>query len=351
MHKSVLGRSNQTFPIQEAKRQDTSVIFVGGAGVGKSTLIGALLGQDRDDGRGSLRVRTLKHRHELLTGRTSSISVHSMQAATGHAVHLIDSAGLPRYMQRTALAAVTIGSGPDALCVVSDGNQNDAWSQRKWLELAEELGIECIQVQSKVDLTPHNKDDQNGILVSAVTSQGLIELKSRIGKVCPRKDKSNTSSSGLIVEGARWLSQERQMVLHGMVFGEKLTNAIKPGQQYWVMPHHCKVLLISIHRQKRHVLEGYPGQTVSVAVDVDRAGDWKGALITENEFDDSVKFGDQIQTDIRRDQPGVLFLNGNRLQVKVVDGLIKMSKMQIIRKGALWVFVGKPDTWHCGRIR
>ena len=95
--------STQTFPVQEANRQDTSVIFVGGAGVGKSTLIGALLGQDRDDGRGSLRVKTLKHRHELLTGRTSSISVHPMQTTAGHIVHLIDSAGLPRYMQRTAL--------------------------------------------------------------------------------------------------------------------------------------------------------------------------------------------------------------------------------------------------------
>lgn len=342
---------SQAFPIQEANQRDTSVIFVGGAGVGKSTLIGALLGQDRDDGRGSLRVKTLKHRHELLTGRTSSISVHSMQAPTGHNVHLIDSAGLPRFMQRTALAAVTIGSGPDALCIVSDGTQNDAWSQKKWLELAEELGLECIQVQSKVDLEPHNLDPQNMVLVSAVTSQGLSELKDRIGKVCPRKGKSGTSGSGLIVEGARWLSEERQMVLHGMVIGEGLTSAIKPGQHYWVMPHHCRVLLGSIHRQKRHVLEGYPGQAVSVAVDLDRTSDWKGALITDNEFDDSVRFSDQIQTDIRRDQPGVLFLNGNRLQVNVVDGLIRMSKMQVIRRGAFWVFVGKPDTWHCGRIR
>lgn len=344
--------SSLALSIQEANGQDTSVIFVGGAGVGKSTLIGALLGQDRDDGKGSLRVRTLKHRHELLTGRTSSISVHSMQMTAGHTVHLIDSAGLPRYMQRTALAAMTIGSGPDAVCIIDDGNQNDTWIQKKWLELADELGIECIQVQSKADLAPQISDSQTkAILVSAVTSRGLGELKARIGKICPRKNKIHTKSSGLIVEGARWLSQERQMVLHGMVTGEQLASAIKPGQQYWVMPHHHKVLLRSMHRQRRHVLEGYPGQTVSVAVDLDRTKDWKGALITGNEFDDSVRFSDQIQADIRRDQSGVLFLNGNRLQVKVADGLIKMSKVQIVRGDAFWVFVTKSDTWHCGQIK
>ena len=47
----------------------------------------------------------------------------------------------------------------------------------------------------------------------------------------------------------------------------------------------------------------------------------------------------KLQTDIRRDQIGVLFLNGNRLQVKVVDGRIRMAKPQIIRRGhsgCLW---------------
>ena len=59
---------------------------------------------------------------------------------------------------------------------------------------------------------------------------------------------------------------------------------------------------------------------LSVAVDLDRADDWKGALIGDKEFDDGIRFGDQLQTDIRRDQLGVLFLNGNRLQVRVIDG-------------------------------
>ena len=145
----------------QTSQQDTSVIFVGGAGVGKSTLIGALLGQGKDDGRGALRVRTLKHRHELLTGRTSSISVHSMQAREGRVVHLIDSAGSPRFMQRTALAAVTIGAGPDALCIVSDGSPSDAWIQKKWMELADELGVECVQVQSKADLLSQHANPWN----------------------------------------------------------------------------------------------------------------------------------------------------------------------------------------------
>ena len=91
------------------------------------------------------------------------------------------------------------------------------------MELAEELGIECIQVQSKADLSSPQSKDPPGmkmIRVSAVTSQGLSELKGRIRWIGPRRDKSDIESSGLIVEGARWLSEEGQMVLHGMVIGD-----------------------------------------------------------------------------------------------------------------------------------
>ena len=108
---------------------------------------------------------------------------------------------------------------------MSDGV--DIWGQKKWQELAEELGIECIQVQSKADLALHNGDSHNAIPVSAVTSQGLGELRERIGRVCPRVGKNHVSG-GLIVEDARWLSQERQMVLYGMVTGDQVTGMIKP---------------------------------------------------------------------------------------------------------------------------
>ena len=41
---------------------------------GKSTLLGVLMDGQLDNGRGQARLNLLRHRHELVSGRTSSIS-------------------------------------------------------------------------------------------------------------------------------------------------------------------------------------------------------------------------------------------------------------------------------------
>ena len=48
---------------------------IGNVDSGKSTLIGVLCSAGLDDGRGSARATIMRHRHELETGRTSSVSV------------------------------------------------------------------------------------------------------------------------------------------------------------------------------------------------------------------------------------------------------------------------------------
>ncbi len=52
------------------------VAVVGNVDAGKSTLIGSLVTSILDDGRGAARSRIVKHKHELLTGRTSSIETY-----------------------------------------------------------------------------------------------------------------------------------------------------------------------------------------------------------------------------------------------------------------------------------
>ncbi|KAJ8120270.1 hypothetical protein ONZ43_g2978 [Nemania bipapillata] len=109
---------------------------------GKTTLLGTLANGTLDDGRGRSRSYLLKHRHEVASGRTSSIAqeligyeeraifnytcmdikawpdIHD-RAQDGRLVFLLDSAGHPRY-QRTTLRAL-VGWAPHwtLLCIAA----------------------------------------------------------------------------------------------------------------------------------------------------------------------------------------------------------------------------------------
>lgn len=52
------------------------VAVVGNVDAGKSTLISTLVTSTLDDGRGTARSRIVKHKHELLSGRTSTIETY-----------------------------------------------------------------------------------------------------------------------------------------------------------------------------------------------------------------------------------------------------------------------------------
>lgn len=56
---------------------DLRLAVLGGADAGKSTLLGVLTSGEKDNGRGRARLNLLRHRHEIVSGRTSSIS-HEM---------------------------------------------------------------------------------------------------------------------------------------------------------------------------------------------------------------------------------------------------------------------------------
>ncbi|KAI0409437.1 GTP-binding protein [Xylaria palmicola] len=113
---------------------------------GKTTLLGVIANGTLDDGRGRSRSYLLKHRHEVVSGRTSSIAqeligyegrsifnytcmdikawpdIHD-RAQDGRLVFLLDSAGHPRY-QRTTLRAL-VGWAPHwTLLCIAAGEEN-----------------------------------------------------------------------------------------------------------------------------------------------------------------------------------------------------------------------------------
>ncbi|XXG93856.1 hypothetical protein Hte_000105 [Hypoxylon texense] len=118
------------------------ISLIGPTTSGKTTLLGTLSNGTLDNGRGSSRINLLRHRHEVASGRTSSIAqeligydarkifnynidninewpdIHDrVMSEDGRLVFLLDSAGHPRY-QRTTLRAL-IGWAPHwtLLCI------------------------------------------------------------------------------------------------------------------------------------------------------------------------------------------------------------------------------------------
>ncbi|KAI2619350.1 hypothetical protein GGS26DRAFT_329123 [Hypomontagnella submonticulosa] len=140
------GDDRRTNKLNATPKRDASITeqlrvsLIGPTTSGKTTLLGTLSNGTLDNGRGSSRINLLRHRHEVVSGRTSSIAqeligyegrgifnynvdninewpdIHD-RAENGRLVFLLDSAGHPRY-QRTALRAL-VGWAPHwtLLCI------------------------------------------------------------------------------------------------------------------------------------------------------------------------------------------------------------------------------------------
>lgn len=61
---------------KEGIKLDIRIMLLGDYKSGKSTLIGVLTSGSLDNGKGLARMKVLSHKHEVLSGETSSLSHH-----------------------------------------------------------------------------------------------------------------------------------------------------------------------------------------------------------------------------------------------------------------------------------
>lgn len=166
---------------------------------GKSTLLGTLTTSTLDNGRGSSRLSMLKHRHEITSGITSSVTqellgyqdsgnnVQVVNYATenvaswidvhdaadgGRLVFVSDSAGHPRYRRTTVRGLVGWSPHWTLLCIpaddAEDNNSRAATQQASsatvpdldltgaQLDLCLRLGLPLVVVITKLDLASRN---------------------------------------------------------------------------------------------------------------------------------------------------------------------------------------------------
>ncbi|RUS21544.1 GTP-binding protein 1-like protein [Endogone sp. FLAS-F59071] len=158
---------------EDQQFMEIRVAMVGGQDAGKSTLLGYLTHGVRDNGRGRARLNLLRHRHEIETGRTSSISHEIIgydsagvlvNYATTHIttweqicessskiITFLDTCGHPRYL-RTTIAGLT-GHAPDYACLIVSANAGGVPDMtREHLALTVMLAVPVFVVVTKIDV-------------------------------------------------------------------------------------------------------------------------------------------------------------------------------------------------------
>lgn len=155
---------------------DIRVAVVGNVDAGKSTMLGVLTHGELDNGRGKVRQYLFRHKHEIESGRTSSVGndilgfdadgvvvnrpVHGKldwaqvcQEAT-KVITFIDLAGHERYLKTTVYGLT--GFAPDFVMLMIGANAGIIGMTKEHLGLALALSVPVFVVVTKIDMCPPN---------------------------------------------------------------------------------------------------------------------------------------------------------------------------------------------------
>ena len=198
------------FLIRENEKNDYIDIKIGVAGnvdSGKSTTIGTLTKGILDDGRGKARVHVFNYKHEISSGRTSSIGHQIMGfdkngniindklertnasvwseivSKSAKVISFYDLAGHEKYLRTTIYGLTTIY--PDYCLIMIGANMGINHMTREHIGLCINLKIPFIILVTKIDIVPENILDE--------TMQKINNMcKNRVRKVPYHiKDKSD----------------------------------------------------------------------------------------------------------------------------------------------------------------
>lgn len=154
--------------------KDIKMVVAGNVDVGKSTTIGVITTGKLDNGRGLARTCTFAHRHEIESGRTSSISHHilgfdSDNEPVGHnsvrkltwkeiveksskLISFTDLAGHEKYL-RTTIFGIS-STKPDYALIIIGSNMGITKMTKEHMGVCVLLDIPFIILMTKVDIAP-----------------------------------------------------------------------------------------------------------------------------------------------------------------------------------------------------
>ncbi|KAK4505650.1 hypothetical protein PRZ48_003615 [Zasmidium cellare] len=154
---------------------ETRIAVVGNVDAGKSTLLGVLVKGGLDDGRGKARVNLFRHKHEIESGRTSSVGMEIMGFDTkgdvvvsgvpgrklsweeigkrsAKVISFTDLAGHERYLRTTVFGLLS--SEPNYCLLMVAANNGLIGMSKEHLGIALALNVPVMVVVTKIDMTP-----------------------------------------------------------------------------------------------------------------------------------------------------------------------------------------------------
>jgi len=308
---------------------DIRVACAGSVDAGKSTLLGVLLTGKNDDGRGAARLNVFNFKHEVKTGRTSSVAQHILgfdqkgQVVTidddsGHkkdwpdivqaskkVVTFFDLCGHEKYL-KTTITGLT-SNFPDLTFILVGGNMNLSKMTKEHIFLCLSLHIPFVIIITKIDMCKdrknvldetvrdiktllkgsgirripydvHNEDDVlvcvkniHGLstvpvfYISSVTGQGLGHLRSFLN-LHTKKPVRDISENKVEYH----IDQTFQVLGIGTVLGGQLVKGkIKIGDRLLLGPvnnTYVNIQVKSIHCKRVNIAEVDEGRYVCLAV-------------------------------------------------------------------------------------
>jgi GTPase len=154
---------------------ETRIAVVGNVDAGKSTLLGVLVKGGLDDGRGKARVNLFRHKHEIESGRTSSVGMEIMGFDTkgevvvsgvpgrklsweeigkrsAKVISFTDLAGHERYLRTTVFGLLS--SEPNYCLLMVAANNGLIGMSKEHLGIALALNVPVMVIITKIDICP-----------------------------------------------------------------------------------------------------------------------------------------------------------------------------------------------------
>ncbi|KAK5078364.1 hypothetical protein LTS08_002790 [Lithohypha guttulata] len=154
---------------------ETRIAVVGNVDAGKSTMLGVLVKGGLDDGRGKARVNLFRHKHEIESGRTSSVGMEIMGFDTkgetvtssvpgrkltwneigtrsAKVISFTDLAGHERYLRTTVFGLLS--SSPNYCLLMVAANNGLIGMSKEHLGIALALNVPVMVVITKIDICP-----------------------------------------------------------------------------------------------------------------------------------------------------------------------------------------------------
>lgn len=311
--------------LDESDFLEIRVAVVGNVDAGKSTLLGVLTHGELDNGRGHARQRLFRHKHEMESGRTSSVGNDILGFdETGNVVNkpehgsldwvkiceksskvitFIDLAGHERYLKTTVFGMT--GHVPDFGMLMIGANAGIVGMTKEHLGLALALSVPVFVVVTKIDMCPINVlQDNLKMLVRILKSPGCRKVPVMVKtpddvilsatnfvsqRLCPIFQVSNVNGENLDLlkkflnlltprmeyhenEPAEFQIDDTYSVpgVGTVVSGTTLRGVIRLNDTLMLGPdplgHFQPIAVKSIHRKRMSVREVRAGQTASFSL-------------------------------------------------------------------------------------